>query len=336
MSRRGNEFLVGLSILGALALIVAGALFLSEADLGAKGRIEVARFRSIGRLQAGGAVMHRGVRIGTVQAVRLADNRWVETDLALDRDITLPEQPAVIAVPASLFGEWQAEVVDRAALPDNPIVRMNIEEAARGAGDTWPGTDLPGIGELTAQASRIANDVSSITSRVQDAIDSSVIADLRSSVSDLRDMVERLTTFTREQTGTLGRVALRADTISTHLEAGTSTLRRTLDRVDTATASGELTEIVTNLKAASQNARDVSGDFRDLSASIKANQESVIRTLSGLDSAMSRLQRGDGTLGKLTMDSTLYVETTAAVSELRALLADIRVNPRKYFRFSVF
>jgi phospholipid/cholesterol/gamma-HCH transport system substrate-binding protein len=51
---------------------------------------------------------------------------------------------------------------------------------------------------------------------------------------------------------------------------------------------------------------------------------------------MSRLQRGQGTLGKLTMDSTLYEETTAAVSELRALLADIRVNPRKYFRFSVF
>ena len=132
------------------------------------------------------------------------------------------------------------------------------------------------------------------------------------------------------------RVARRADTISTHLQAGTRTLNRTLERVDTATAQGELTEIVANLKAASQNARDMSGDFRELSASIKSNQESVIRTLSGLDSAMSRLQRGDGTLGKLTMDSTLYVETTAAVSELRALLADIRVNPRKYFRFSVF
>ena len=74
----------------------------------------------------------------------------------------------------------------------------------------------------------------------------------------------------------------------------------------------------------------------ELSAAIRANRDGVVRTLSGLDSAMSRLQRGQGTLGKLTMDSTLYVETTAAVSELRALLADIRVNPRKYFRFSVF
>ena len=336
MSRRGSEFLVGLSILGALALIVAGALFLSEADFGRTGQTAVARFRSIGRLQAGGAVIHRGVRIGTVQAVRLAENGWVEADLTLERDVAIPERPAVIALPASLFGEWQAEVVGQTELPDNPVLRQNIAFAARGAGDRWPGSDLPGIGELTAQANRIANDVSEITARVESAIDSVVINDLRGSVADLRDMVERLTLFTREQTGTLGRVARRADTISSHLEAGTGTLRRTLDRVDTATSQGELTEIVANLKAASQNARDMSGDFRELSASIKANQESVIRTLSGLDSAMSRLQRGDGTLGKLTMDSTLYVETTAAVSELRALLADIRVNPRKYFRFSVF
>ena len=336
MSRRGSEFLVGLSILGALVLIVGGALFLSEADFGPGGRTEVARFRSIGRLQAGGAVIHRGVRIGTVQAVRLAENGWVEADLTLDRNITIPERPAVVSIPASLFGEWQAEVVSQTELPDNPVLRRNIALAAQGAGDRWPGSDLPGIGELTAQANRIADNVGSITARVEGLVDSAVIADLRRSVRELTEMTSRLTRFAREETATLGRVARRADTISTHLEAGTGALRRTLDRADTATSSGELTEIVANLKSASLNAREVSGDFKALSASIRENQASVVRTLAGLDSAMSRLQRGEGTLGKLTMDSTLYTETTAAVTELRALLADIRVNPRKYFRFSVF
>ena len=201
MTRRGNEFLVGLSILGALALVVLGALFLSEADFGRTGQTAVARFRSIGRLQAGGAVIHRGVRIGTVQAVRLAENGWVEADLGLDRDVTIPERPAVIALPASLFGEWQAEVVSQTELPDNPVLRQNIMIAAQGAGDRWPGSDLPGIGELTAQANRIANDVSEITGRVEGAIDSSVIADLRGSVADLvasvgqrrRAMADRVT-----------------------------------------------------------------------------------------------------------------------------------------------
>jgi len=38
----------------------------------------------------------------------------------------------------------------------------------------------------------------------------------------------------------------------------------------------------------------------------------------------------------LTKDSTLYLETTATMIELRKLIADIQVNPRKYFKFSVF
>ena len=35
-------------------------------------------------------------------------------------------------------------------------------------------------------------------------------------------------------------------------------------------------------------------------------------------------------------DSTLYVESTRTVVQLRELLADIQANPRRYFKFSVF
>jgi len=58
--------------------------------------------------------------------------------------------------------------------------------------------------------------------------------------------------------------------------------------------------------------------------------------LSTLDSVLTRLEGGQGTLGMLVSDSALYRETLSAVSEFRALVADIRQDPRKYFRFSVF
>ena len=48
----------------------------------------------------------------------------------------------------------------------------------------WPGTTLPDVGQLTAQASRIASDIAVVTERVQGAVDSQVIADLRGSVRD--------------------------------------------------------------------------------------------------------------------------------------------------------
>ncbi|HEX9892384.1 MAG TPA: MlaD family protein, partial [Gemmatimonadales bacterium] len=311
-------------------------LFLSEADIGATNRVQVARFRSIGRLQPGGPVLLRGVRIGTVQSVRLADDNWVEAELRVDRQVELPPRPAVVVISASLFGEWQAEIVSQDQLPNNPGIRADIQAAAQGAGDRWPGADMPGIGELTAQANRIANDVGLITSRVEGAIDSAVIADLRRSVADLTAITAHLTQFAKEETSTIGRITGRATAITENLDVTTAALRNTMRRVDTATSTGDLQEIFGNARTTTANLRDVSSDLKQLSSAVLGTREAMLRTLAGLDSVMIRLQRGQGTFAKLTTDSTLYVETTAAITELRSLIADIRINPRKYFRFSVF
>lgn len=334
--KRTNEFLVGLVVLAAVALVIVGALFLSEADVGGSTTLETARFRSIGRLTPGSPVLLRGVRVGTVQAVRLADDEWVEVDLRVDRRVAYPSRPAVIVFPASLFGEWQVVITGQGQLPDNPVIRAGIAAAAEGAGDRWPGTDLPGIGELTAEASRIATDVGLITSRVEGAIDSSVIAHLQQTVADLREMADRLNEFARTEASTLGRITTRASTVTEHLGDASASLRNTLSRLDTATGNGTLQDIMTSTRGASANIRDATADVKELTAAMRENRETLVRVLQGLDTLMTRLQSGQGTLALLSSDSTLYRETTATVQELRSLLADIRLNPRKYFRFSVF
>jgi hypothetical protein len=51
---------------------------------------------------------------------------------------------------------------------------------------------------------------------------------------------------------------------------------------------------------------------------------------------MSRLKAGNGTLGLLASDSSLYYETTRTVVQFRELLADIQAHPGKYLKISVF
>ena len=51
---------------------------------------------------------------------------------------------------------------------------------------------------------------------------------------------------------------------------------------------------------------------------------------------MTRLRTMSGTLGLLVGDSTLYLEAARAVTQFRELPADIKENPREYFKFSVF
>ncbi len=60
--------------------------------------------------------------------------------------------------------------------------------------------------------------------------------------------------------------------------------------------------------------------------------ESVI---TGTDSLVAAIRTG-GTTGRLVEDEHLYDNLTTALGELRALLEDMRNNPRKYFKVSVF
>jgi phospholipid/cholesterol/gamma-HCH transport system substrate-binding protein len=58
---------------------------------------------------------------------------------------------------------------------------------------------------------------------------------------------------------------------------------------------------------------------------------------NALHSITSRIEAGEGTLGKLhTDDAQLYDELRKTVKDLDALLLDMQANPRKYLNFSVF
>ena len=132
--KRRNEFVVGLAVLAALFLVIAGALWLSEADLNQKEATYTARFRTVEGLQVGNPVTLRGVKVGKVVAIRLVKNAWVETDFSIDRDVLLPAKPAVIAASASLFGGWSANIIPLEPLPDDPNVRALLIESDRAGG----------------------------------------------------------------------------------------------------------------------------------------------------------------------------------------------------------
>jgi phospholipid/cholesterol/gamma-HCH transport system substrate-binding protein len=334
--KRENEFAVGLVVIAALALVVGGALWLSGAHLGKTDAAVTARFRTVGGLGVGNPVVLRGVRVGRVEAIRLAPDNWVEADLKIYSGVTLPAKPAVIAASASLFGEWAATLISSDPLPSDPNVRQALVEAQVAGGGKWPGATLPDIGQLTAQASRIATDIATVSNRIQTAFDSTAVTDLRRSIRDFGQIADRLARVTNEQADVIGNVGENLSKGSDALSRAATDLKTTLGRVDTATNQGQLATILNNTAASSTDLRSASQDFRQLMAAANRNQESLVRVLQNADSVMSHISNRSGTLGLLVSDSALYRETTLTMIQLRQLLSDIQANPRKYFQFSVF
>jgi phospholipid/cholesterol/gamma-HCH transport system substrate-binding protein len=72
----------------------------------------------------------------------------------------------------------------------------------------------------------------------------------------------------------------------------------------------------------------------------QSNAGAAIRSLSKtaqrLDALTGSIERGEGTLGKLVSNDSLYNEVNHAILSLDKLLEDIREHPGRYVEFSIF
>jgi phospholipid/cholesterol/gamma-HCH transport system substrate-binding protein len=192
------------------------------------------------------------------------------------------------------------------------------------------------VGQLTAQAGRIAGDIALIATRVNAAFDSSSAARLKSAFIDLARLSSVLRTIAQGQESTLAHIGGNLDTGTTLLAQSARSFARTALRVDSATSREQLQRILGHTDTVAADLSAVSTNLRSLSRAAAGQQQAFERIVARTDSMLERIQAGEGTLGRLSRDTTLYSETVSVVHTLRELLQDIQRNPRRYFSFSVF
>jgi phospholipid/cholesterol/gamma-HCH transport system substrate-binding protein len=54
--------------------------------------------------------------------------------------------------------------------------------------------------------------------------------------------------------------------------------------------------------------------------------------LDGMSKVMDKINKGEGTMGKLMTNDSLYNNLTGASKEMEELLEDIKLHPKRYFR----
>lgn len=331
MSENRNDVVVGAFVLAGVALLVAGALWLSNARFGGEMRELTARFQTVGQLRPGNPVTVRGVEVGRVHAVQFGPRGAVEIIMRIDAATPLPPSPVVQLRPTSLFGQWEAAVV--------PAV--SVDTTLVGAADDLPEGRLPGVtqadfSDLSSYTEDIAENLQGITEQVERVFTDTTVQNLARLVENVERASDDLAELVAQQRETFRGLTEDVSTTGSTVRRAAAQLDSTLARLEAATAAGELEEIF-------ENTRETTASMRELADELRANSRRMDRVLTRADSTflgartfIDGLNRGEGALGRLARDTVLYETTVATLSELRALLEDLKQRPGKYFNFSIF
>lgn len=156
----------------------------------------------------------------------------------------------------------------------------------------------------------------------------------------------------------LGDVVAEMGEALTEIRSVLSAADQALSDTETRRKVGETLD---NASVASVGLKEAVGDFRATASSLREfveqNKEGASTTVdslsaasarfaeltvelkhisTSLDSIVTRVERGEGSLGKVIGDDAAHDEFLAAVREVRELVAQIRENPKSFVRFSIF
>jgi len=157
-------------------------------------------------------------------------------------------------------------------------------------------------------AGGIAGDAGEVLERIRAVLSDSSIAAASEAVSSLRDVLSDLSLLTEGQ--------------AEELRTLTGSLRRSARNVEGITGADEWRRTLASAEAALAVLDRTSAD---LAASV-----------ASLNGILGRMDRGEGTLGRLLTDESLYESLTATAESLRDKLADVKANPGRYLKIEIF
>lgn len=169
------------------------------------------------------------------------------------------------------------------------------------SGDTLTGVATPGLSELMSD---LGGQASGLLSQADSLLSPKAVADVHETAAVLPASVE----------------ALRS--VFIELEGVASSLRRSSEALEEAEAGPALGRALNEVETSARALTDAAG--------------AIERSFGSLESVLAKVDQGNGTLGQLVNDPALYKELHQAVSEMRALAADVRAQPGRYVNFRVF
>jgi phospholipid/cholesterol/gamma-HCH transport system substrate-binding protein len=321
----GLFFIIGMLLLGILTFYSG-----SFDDWLQKRYRLIGRFARVDGLQKDDSVTLAGVDVGKVEDMKVVDGQ-VEVVMLIDKDAVIRQDSIARIESESLLGGKYVGITTGS--PDAPILQdgdsVETREATDIAAMLQNISELAGdirvaVGNFNANQEKLASQIDDILGENRENIRKTV-ASLSRIVTNNEDAIRETIENLRVAGPQLKEAAESVNSIAKKIESGEGTIGKL---VQDDSLYNDMKELSSNLKEASATVTRVVGaneeNIRETMASLREATPKLEASMERIDRLTEKIENGEGTLGKLVQDDTLYKEATRMFKESRHAAEDVR------------
>ncbi len=301
-----REAKVGIFVLLGLVILTYFTFRVSKwGGIGEKGYRITVDFETAAGLEPKANVKMAGVPIGKVEEIQLVGNR-ARLVLRIDEGVRIPLDSVASIQTQGLLGEKYVEI-----LPGKETARM-LPPGGRVA-NTIPPTNLD---EIVRKVSQISDDLKKFTQSLSETFGTEEGKKaLKEVLANVQETTAALKTVVVANEERMNRILANVDVLSGDLKeiaaANKENLRETIANIRdfSETLKKEAPGLAKKLEEMSERVSTVVGEnrenLRESIANLKTASAKLDNTLDSAQKVLARIERGEGTLGKLVSDNTV-------------------------------
>ncbi len=300
-----REVKIGLFAVVMIVAAWAGIRFLQGLDIFSRNAVYYASYDQVSGIQAASPILLKGVKVGTVTGISLDPQRSdnVVLQFTIKRQYRIPKDSEAKIFSDGFMGGKAIEILYGKS--SEYLEKGDTLRSVRGRDlMDMAGSELEffkqKISQVTADLSRTLNNLNLL---------------METNAQSIHGTMQHLDVMTGDLADLLDAEKQNLASAVENLTAFSEMLGQNAPRVDS--MMGNLNRISTELADA--------GFAREFS-----------ETVGEMNLLLERIQEGDGTVGRLLNDPSLYESLNEASDNLASLLANLEQYPGRYVHFSLF
>jgi phospholipid/cholesterol/gamma-HCH transport system substrate-binding protein len=300
MRRWTNEIIVGAGIMLAIALGIYGYVFLRDLPVRQQGYKITLVFQNVTGLQSGDGVTVSGLKVGRILAMNLTQ-QGVEVRVWMNGRVPFPRDSRAAIRSIGMIGEKYVALIpgkSPESLQEGDLVLGEYESDLADAG-----------GSLTEMIDQTKALLSKINTAMDTVLSHRSQKDLAATIANTKNISQEIDANMHGNMRRLKSALAQMDSLSTGLN---SFWRHRGASVDSATQ---------NLATAA--------------AQLPSTMAKLDSALTETRKLLAAVEQQKGAVGKALYDDELYNKANHALTELQAILDDVKKNPSKYLQISM-